>query len=222
MKSNMIPCINSDCSGESSQCADCPINQKGLCEVFRIFAKKYLTFSSSEIDRQIVEKTVESIFKRLPSFRGREGYMEGAFYRFCEQEYYNRRADVLRSKKKKLNFEDKIIIREASLGEGQDIENSEFSLADMADYPKSDRKWNSRYFTQKEENIADEIEDILEQMALEEEPCAKDILVWLEYARKGYTKKEQAKLKGVSYDTFRQTLSRCFRRLKSEIIERLT
>jgi len=219
-----IPCIDYQKQTNNSECMDCKIGKKGLCNVFIKFIKsKLIVPKPDNYDAEILEKTVESIFKRFDKFRGNENFIEGAFYLFCDQEFSNRKCDIFRVKKN--NFENKKIIFESQLsGDSKDKEKTN----------PFENGWIIEYLGQKHNNIPftfqnnsethafsstlfNQMQDKLKTMSEEGDKCGELVLNFYKFLKNGDSKRDMAKKLNLNESTFKKDLGRCFKKISAEL-----
>lgn len=191
-----LPCLKDQ--HDMSACGDCAITKQGLCDVFKVFARKYLSYCADEFEEETAELTVETIFKQIENIKESE-YKEGAFYRFCEKIYDTKRIDILRSKRNW--FQKNAVKLETDM---------------KADIDATVEAVHEEGLSYSEKGLLGDVTRILEDMKVEEgDRCAELILDWYKSMRKGYNNKEIAQFKKVSYAKYRKDLSRCFQEMRN-------
>lgn len=196
MMRSSLPCLKDE--HNMAACGDCAIANQGLCDVFKVFARKYLSYCADEFEEETAERTVETIFKQVENIKESE-YIEGAFYRFCEKIYETKRIDVLRSKRNW--FQKNAVKLETDM---------------RADIDASVEAVHEEGLSYSEKGLLREVTRVLEELKTEEDNrCADLILDWYKLNQNGYNNKEIAELRRVSYSKYRKDLSRCFQEMRS-------
>lgn len=226
MSMDELACFKYQSESKLPLCGDnnCKIGKKRLCKTFINFAKhvlkkrNYLPNNLSKGNHKDIENnTIESIFKRIDRFRGREGFMEGAFMNFCKFEYRNRFGDFLR--KEQEFFEGQKVISEQNLHNSGD-DDDEYSLLDtLATFiPAQKRGGKFLFVFEKPDGIKESLLLLLDSMESKGNSCSKLIVEWIFFKRKyGYNSKEISNIIGMDYSCYRQSFSRCLLALRKRL-----